>query len=112
LFRREALAAAGGFDPRWRYMIDIATHLQIAKLYGIAVIHEPLADFRVSSSSWSAALARGQAAEARQLFRHAASEAGVPKRLLVRGIVAARALQTVRHVVSVTTRWRARRGRP
>ena len=58
MFRRTALAEAGGFDPNWRYVIDLKAYVEIAKRYKIALIREPIGVFRVSSSSWSAALAR------------------------------------------------------
>ena len=111
MFRRSALAAAGGFDPRWRYVIDLNSYVEIAKRYEIALIHEPIGVFRVSSSSWSAHLARMQSAETRLLFRQAAEGAGIGRLLLWRGIVAARALQTIRRMVTITTRWRSRLGR-
>ena len=62
MFRRTALAEAGGFDPNWRYVIDLKAYVEIAKRYKIALIREPIGVFRVSSSSWSAALARRQSA--------------------------------------------------
>lgn len=108
MFRRAALDAAGGFNSRWRYMLDVALYIEIAKEYDIGLIHEPLGMFRVSSTSWSAQLARSQAAEARQLFREAAADAGVSRWLLYRAIVTARVLQTVRRFVSVGTRLRSR----
>jgi glycosyltransferase involved in cell wall biosynthesis len=108
MFRRTALTEAGGFDPNWRYVIDLKAYVEIAKRYKIALIREPIGTFRVSSSSWSAALAKRQSAETRQLFRLAAKDAGIRRPLLWRGIVAARTLQTVRRVVTVTTRWRSR----
>jgi glycosyltransferase involved in cell wall biosynthesis len=108
MFRRTALAEAGGFDPNWRYVIDLKAYVGIAKRYKIALIREPIGVFRVSSSSWSAALARQQSAETRKLFRLAAEEAGIGRPMLWRGIVAARVLQAVRRAVTVTTRWRSR----
>ena len=111
MFRRSALTSAGGFDPNWRYVIDLKAYVEIAKRYKVALIREPIGVFRVSSSSWSAALAKRQSAETRQLFRLAAKEAGIGRPLLWRGIVAARGLQTVRRVLTVTTRWRSRLAR-
>ena len=111
MFRREALAAAGGFDPNWRYVIDLKAYVEIAKRYEIGLLHEPIGVFRVSSTSWSAKLARMQSAETRRLFRQAAQDAGVGRLLLWRGIVTARALQTIRRVVTLATRWRSRHGR-
>ena len=108
MFRRTALDEAGGFDPNWRYVIDLKAYVEIAKRYKIALIHEPIGVFRVSSSSWSAALAKQQSEETRKLFRLAAADADVGRLMLWRGIVAARVLQTVRRVVTVTTRWRSR----
>ena len=108
MFRRSALAEAGGFDPNWRYVIDLKAYVGIAKRYKIALIREPIGVFRVSSSSWSAALAQQQSAETRKLFRLAADEAGIGRPMLWRGIVAARVLQAVRRVVTLTTRWRSR----
>ena len=92
-------------------MIDLKAYVEIAKRYKIALIREPIGVFRVSSSSWSAALARKQSAETRKLFRIAADDAGVGRVMLWRGIVAARVLQAVRRVVTVTTRWRSRYAR-
>jgi glycosyltransferase involved in cell wall biosynthesis len=111
MFRRKALTAAGGFDPKWRYVIDLNSYVEVAKRYKIALIREPLGVFRVSSSSWSAALARGQSEETRQLFRIAAKDAGIGRPLLWRGIVAARTLQSIRRMVTVATRWRSRLAR-
>jgi glycosyltransferase involved in cell wall biosynthesis len=111
MFRRTALAEAGGFDPKWRYVIDLKAYVEVAKRYKIALIREPIGVFRVSSSSWSAALAKRQSAETRQLFRLAAKDAGIGRLLLWRGIVAARTLQSVRRVVTVATRWKSRLAR-
>jgi glycosyltransferase involved in cell wall biosynthesis len=111
MFRRDALTAAGGFDPQWRYVIDLKAYVEVAKRYSIGLIREPLGVFRVSSTSWSAHLARLQSGETRRLFRLAAHDAGIGRPLLWRGIVAARALQAIRRVVTITTRWRSRLGR-
>lgn len=112
LFRRTALAEAGGFDPNWRFLIDLKAYVDVAAKHSIAVIREPIAVFRVSSSSWSAALARSQSAETRQYFRLVAGEVGVGRLLLWRGIIVARVLQTVRRVVTITSRRRSRSARP
>jgi glycosyltransferase involved in cell wall biosynthesis len=112
MFRREALEAAGGFDPEWRYVIDLKAYVEVAKRYRVALIREPIGVFRVSSTSWSAHLAKLQSAETRKLFRTAARDAGIGRAMLWRGIVAARALQTIRRVVTITTRWRSRFRRP
>lgn len=111
MFRREALDAAGGFDPDWRYVIDLKAYVEIAKRYSIGLLREPIGVFRVSTTSWSAALARKQSAETRRLFRQAADDAGVGRLLLWRGMIAARVLQSVRRVVTLTMRWRQRPGR-
>jgi glycosyltransferase involved in cell wall biosynthesis len=108
MFRRSALDAAGGFDPQWRYVIDLKAYTEIAKHHQIALIREPIGVFRVSSTSWSATLARLQSAETRRLFRQAANDAGLGRLLLWRGIIAARALQTIRRAVTITTTWRTR----
>ncbi len=108
MVRRTALAEAGGFDPNWRYVNDLKAYVEVAKRYKVALIREPIGVFRVSSSSWSAALAKQQSQETRKLFRLAADEAGIGRLMLWRGIVAARVLQTVRRAVTVTTRWRSR----
>jgi glycosyltransferase involved in cell wall biosynthesis len=111
MFRRDALTSAGGFDPEWRYVIDLKAYLEVAKRYDIGLIREPIGVFRVSSTSWSAHLAKLQSAETRRLFRLAARDAGVGQLMLWRGIVAARVLQSIRRVVTVTTRWRSRLAR-
>ena len=61
LFRRAALADAGGWDSRFPYLIDLATYCAVLLDGNLVAVPRPLAAFRVSHSQWSVQLMRAQA---------------------------------------------------
>lgn len=61
LFRRTALVDAGGWDPRFPYLIDLATYCAVLLRGNLIAIPRSLAAFRVSESQWSVQLVRAQA---------------------------------------------------
>jgi glycosyltransferase involved in cell wall biosynthesis len=71
LCSREAFAAAGGFDPEVAYMIDLEAWMRLLRRGDLLYLPEALCTFRVSSHSWSAALGRSQARQARAIMRMA-----------------------------------------
>ena len=76
LLRRTALEEAGGFDPRWRYMLDVECYRRILRHGDLAAIPETLGAFRYRPDGWSARLAHQQAKEARALLRELRAESG------------------------------------
>lgn len=54
MFRGADIRKAMPWENRWPYMLDMATYARIAISGDVALIHEPVARFRVSPSSWSA----------------------------------------------------------
>ena len=77
LFRADALAAAGGFNQRWQYTIDLATYADLLGKGSLVCLDETLAAFRVSSTSWSASLLGQQTRQARAFYRELAVEQGI-----------------------------------
>ncbi|WP_036320716.1 glycosyltransferase family 2 protein [Microbacterium indicum] len=72
MMRRAALEAAGGWQGRWSYAIDVASYLGVLR-HGSFVRDDAVAStFRVSAGQWSVALADEQSAEMRRLFDWAA----------------------------------------
>ena len=63
LIRREVALRTGGFDGRYRYCVDLDLWVRILQSGNIYVGEESLCAFRVSSGSWSLALAHSQANE-------------------------------------------------
>jgi glycosyltransferase involved in cell wall biosynthesis len=61
MFRRAALADAGGWDGRFPYLIDLATYCEVLLHGNLVAVPHPLAAFRVSHSQWSVQLMRAQA---------------------------------------------------
>ncbi len=108
LIRREALAAVGGFDPTWRYMLDVGTYVALFDLGDVALVREPLATFRVSAGAWSGRLAAEQGAEARRLIRSVAATTPVRRGELAQGLARTRVLPTVRRIVTALGERRAR----
>jgi glycosyltransferase involved in cell wall biosynthesis len=104
MMRREAWATAGGFPPEWKYVIDVATNFSIAATYDIAVLHETLGSFRVSTTAWSGALKKSQASESRRFFRHVADTERLSRVLRARGAVMAQARQVGRTLVIASRR--------
>ena len=60
LFRRADADVVGLFDEAAEYVIDLDLWLRLLTLGALYVIDEPLAAFRISTASWSAALADRQ----------------------------------------------------
>lgn len=108
LVRRDALVAAGPFDPAASYMVDLDMWCRVLEGGAFHGIAEPLATFRVSSASWSAELTREQAGQARAFFRRL-RERGLVSRLdALIGMTRATALASARRVVFRRASRRAR----
>lgn len=69
LARREALVAAGGWDSRFPYLIDVATYGRILQTGALVAVPGPQACFRVSLDQWSVELAGDQATQAADYHR-------------------------------------------
>jgi len=112
LFRREALAQAGGWDGRYPYLIDQATYFAVLRRGNLVAVPRPLSAFRVSPSQWSVRLVREQAQQFIDYNREfAAAQPGLlrPRDLRV-GAVKARANAYARRAVYRWLDWRARIG--
>ncbi|WP_204080590.1 glycosyltransferase family 2 protein [Mycobacterium riyadhense] len=110
LFKRDALADAGGWDDRLPYLIDQATYCAVLLRGNLVAVPRSLAAFRVSESQWSVQLVRAQADQAIGFSREfAAAHPGLLSRrdLLVAGM-RARANAVARRAVY---RWLGRRMR-
>jgi len=103
-FRREALAAVGGFDERYRISVDYDLQLRVARLGDPVVLRRPLAAFRMAEGSLSMAGFERQFAEhAEQARRHGAGHpaAVALNGVLSKGIVVAyRALRARRRLLA------------
>ena len=60
MFRGDAIREAMPWVGKWPYMLDLATYSKVLQRGDIALIHEPLARFRVSASSASAQMLSDQ----------------------------------------------------
>ena len=69
LLRTAVLREAGGFAPDQAYMIDLDAWMRVLEHGRLAYLQATLCTFRVSSTSWSAHLARQQAGQGRALLR-------------------------------------------
>lgn len=69
LYRTGALLAAGGFDPRWSYLIDVASYRDVLATGAFVPVKETLGAFRVRGESWSASLIGKQASETQAMVR-------------------------------------------
>ncbi|WP_395243742.1 glycosyltransferase family 2 protein [Agromyces sp. MMS24-K17] len=69
MMRRDALEAAGFWDPRFPYLIDEATYARVLLTGDFVGIPEPLASFRISQSQWSVALTKQQYEQAAGFHR-------------------------------------------
>lgn len=70
LFRRAALADAGGWDGRFPYVIDMATYCAVLLRGGnFVAVPGSQSAFRVSTSQWSVELLNEQADQATGFFR-------------------------------------------
>jgi glycosyltransferase involved in cell wall biosynthesis len=63
LFQTQVLRDVGGFDNRWNYLIDVVSYLSVLDHGSLVVVDANLGKFRVSSTSWSAALVKQQRSE-------------------------------------------------
>ncbi len=68
LMRCDAAAAAGGFDGRRGYVIDLDLWTRLLLTGPAYALGETLAVFRVSEGQWSVSLARHQARQVHELF--------------------------------------------
>lgn len=69
LLRKAVLDEVGGFSPDQAYMIDLDAWMRVLEHGRLAYLQATLCTFRVSSTSWSAQLAREQARQGRTLLR-------------------------------------------
>lgn len=60
MFRGDVIREAMPWVGRWPYMLDLATYSKVLERGDIALIHEPLARFRVSATSGSAQMLSNQ----------------------------------------------------
>lgn len=73
LFRRVALADAGGWDARYPYLMDQATYCRVLLRGNLVAVPGPLSAFRVSQSQRSAELMRAHADQAIGFHRELAA---------------------------------------
>lgn len=72
MVRRDALAAAGGWDGRDGYVIDLRTYLRVLERGDLVAIPQSLASFRVSRDQWSVRLQREQSRQVETLLEEVA----------------------------------------
>ena len=60
MFRGEAIRGAMPWDGRWPYMLDLATYARVAVTGDVALVHHPVARFRVSPTSASSQMLEQQ----------------------------------------------------
>jgi GT2 family glycosyltransferase len=77
LVRTAAARAAGGFDPRYSFCIDLDLWTRLLSGGDLYVVDETLCAFRVSSNSWSSALARRQHIEFGRFVQDLEARGGV-----------------------------------
>ena len=63
LFRRDVLEKALPWSSQWQYLIDLEFYARSLRGQSLAILDDEVADFRVSSGSWSRALYGAQATE-------------------------------------------------
>jgi hypothetical protein len=69
IFRRDALNAAGGFDPAYGGLTDLISALAVASIHGAAYSPEPFAAIRIHKGSHLADTLRDEAATEKILAR-------------------------------------------
>lgn len=74
LFRRDLLAAEGGWDNTHPYLIDEATYSRICLHGDVVAIRRSLASFRISASQWSVRLAKQQSDQAKAFHEEIAAK--------------------------------------
>jgi glycosyltransferase involved in cell wall biosynthesis len=100
LFRRSHAEAAGGFDARGPYVIDLDYWFRLLHLGDAYYIKDALASFRVSGESWSVAIGKGQYADFAALAKMTAArrDFGGSRADLLVGLGAARVNNLLRLV--------------
>jgi hypothetical protein len=117
LFRCDHLQHRGGFDGRWRYVIDIMTYARVLTETDVYCLDATLGSFRVGAHSWSAALAASQGREFRRMVREIGADpwfgmaAAERTAALARATVLAAARVAVLRAASFRARGRERSGR-
>lgn len=108
LMRRHEALAAGGFDGRRGYVIDLDLWVRLLGGGPAYALDETLAVFRVSSSQWSVSLARHQARQVRELFTEIRSDPanGIGRRDALVGWLRAGVTAWLRRVAYVFIRLR------
>lgn len=114
LFRREALADAGGWDDRFPYLIDQATYCAVLLRGTLVAVPRSLAAFRVSQAQWSVQLVRAQAEQSIGFNREfaAANPGLIARHHLLAGEMRARANAIGRRAVYRWLGWRMRHVAP
>lgn len=77
LFRTPAVQQAMPWDDSNPLMLDLSTYQNVALQGDVAIRHESVGSFRVSTSSWSTRIARQQLAQTRH-WQHAYAETAQP----------------------------------
>lgn len=110
LFRKEDALRVGLFDESAEYVIDIDMWLRLLAVGALYVIPEPLAGFRISTGSWSAALAGKQTRQYCALAHRSSRDprSAIIGRDVLVGCVMARVLGVVRRILYTLARRRAK----
>jgi len=110
LFRKVDALRVGLFNEAEEYVIDLDMWMRLLAVGALHVIAEPLAGFRISTGSWSAALAGKQTRQYCALAHRASRDPrlAVPRRDVIVGCVMARLLGVVRRALYAQARRRAK----
>jgi glycosyltransferase involved in cell wall biosynthesis len=110
LFRKEDALRVGLFNESEEYVIDLDMWFRLLAVGALHVIAEPLASFRISTGSWSVALAGEQTRQYCALAHRVSHDPrlAVPRRDVVMGCVAARLLGVARRILYAQARHRAK----
>jgi glycosyltransferase involved in cell wall biosynthesis len=109
LVRTAAVKAAGAFDPRFGFCLDLDLWCRLLQDGDLHMLDDALCGFRISNQSWSAALAAHQQQEFSQFIAEL-SRRGVPLSSVDRALGRVRAWlnamlrQTVTRVLLLTSR--------
>ena len=98
LVRAEALAQTGPWSETWPYVTDLELWFRLLHHGDLVALADPLATFRIHTTSWSATMGHTQADQAKRLFRREFERPGAAVRrsdILV-GSLKARLLQHAR----------------
>lgn len=112
LFRRGQFDAAGGFDARWRFPMDLALWIGLLGQGDFVGLRESLAAFRIGRGSLSARAQRAEYAEQRALSEGLASDPGWDVRPVDRLLGAAMApgARLRRHALYLVAKRQGERG--